>query len=112
EDLAELLTVPHTLLVRREARIAGELSSLQHVAETREQAVVRGGDGNPAVRRAVRLVRDDARMRVPVALRFCVGDERALRDVDERRERAAEQGQFDALPLAARVATTQRGEDS
>ena len=29
-------------------------------------------------------------MGVPVALRFCVGDERALRDVDERRERAAE----------------------
>src|SRR5205823_9430339 len=111
EQRDQLVTVAHARGVRPEALVAGELGAPKHVAETCEEAVVRSGDGDPAVGRAKGLVRGDARMRVAEAAGLLAGDERVLRDVDKSRKRRVEQRDLDPLAPSRRLAAAERGDD-
>ena len=90
EQRQQCVAVQHAGRVGGEPLVGRELGPRQSLAEPREEAVVRRRDGDPAVRRGERLIRDDARVGVAVARRLLAHDEGVLRHVDQSRERRVE----------------------
>ena len=105
----EELAVRNAKNIRGETRVVGERAVAEHCFAQRAKVPIgAGADGKCPIASAECLIRHDRRMRISVAPRFASGDERALRDVDERRQRRREERDFDRCAFAGSFASDEQ----
>ncbi len=98
--------------VPQEARVIGEIGTVEHVATQRlELTVVAACQSQGRIRRREDLVRYDGGMRVAVAPRVAPGIEMTRRHIRQEGDGAVEERDVDVLPPAVAFPREQRGQD-
>ena len=112
EQRPQLVAVGGAVLVAAEARVVGELGHAEHLAQLAELAVVAGGDDQVAVGAGQRLVREQARVALPIRCGTVPPATYALRLVDQPGQRRGQQVDLDVLAAAGLVPRVEGGEDA
>src|SRR5688572_22257222 len=98
--------------IRGEARVARQLGPLDDaLAEKTEVTIGPASDRERAIAGVEELIGNDRWMGIAVPARFAAGDERALGDIDQRRQGRAEERDLNARAAAVALAREERGAD-
>jgi hypothetical protein len=108
----ELVAVLEAARVRGEALVGGEVGAGEDLAQARVQRVVADGDRELAVGGAQRLVRRDARVRLPRRPGTTPACQVPRGLVEEPRERAVHERDLDPLAAPVALSRPQGGEHS